>query len=245
MAHTIAIVDDEVHLAEAVAEYLQGHGFTVFVAHSAAAFRAMVPSQAIDVALLDIAMPGEDGLSLARWLRRHTKTGIIFASASGSPMDRIIGLEIGADDYLSKPYDLRELLARIRSLLRRLAMNQSPEPEATTANPSAGPSAGRLHRFGPYVLDVTARRLATQDGGAVDLTSAEFDLLEALAQRPNRILTRSQLGSLVGDDVTGQDDRRIDVRITRLRRKIEPTPDTPRFIRTVRGEGYAFTPDEG
>lgn len=242
MPYTIAIADDEEHLAEAVAEYLAGHGYDVLTAPNAAAFRALVAERRIDVAILDIAMPGEDGLSLARWLRRQGRAGIIFASASGSPMDRIVGLEIGGDDYLSKPYDLRELLARVRSLIRRL---DAAAPAAAPAAPAQDRPPARLVRFGLFTLDPGARRLTHRDEGPVDLTAAEFDLLEALASRPNRILSRGLIAELLGDDSAGAEgDRRIDVRITRLRRKIEPDPDSPRFIRTVRGEGYVLSTEE-
>lgn len=243
MPYTIAIADDEEHLAEAVAEYLAGHGYDVLTAPNAAAFRALVADRPIDIAILDIAMPGEDGLSLARWLRRQGRTGIIFASASGSAMDRIVGLEIGGDDYLSKPYDLRELLARVRSLIRRL---DAPAPVAAPAATPAPPVAtGRTLRFGPFTLDAQARRLVHRETGTVDLTAAEFDLLEVLAARPNRILSRALIAELLGEEAAAAEgDRRIDVRITRLRRKIEPDPDSPRFIRTVRGEGYVLATEE-
>lgn len=240
MAHVIALVDDEVDLREAVADYLSGHGYSVLEAGSGPEFRALVAQTRIDVAILDIAMPGEDGLSLARWLRRSAPAGgaaagIIFASASGSAMDRIVGLEIGADDYLAKPYDLRELLARVRSVIRRL----NAAPEVAVAKPVAAP--GRLVRFGPYVLDPAARRLSHTDTGPVDLTAAEFQLLEVLATRPNRILSRGMLAELLGDEASGAEtDRRIDVRMTRLRRKIEGDTDQPRWLRTVRGEGYVL-----
>jgi len=240
LPYTIAIADDEEHLAEAVAEYLSGHGYDVLTAPNAAAFRALVAERPIDVAILDIAMPGEDGLSLARWLRRQGRAGIIFASASGSAMDRIVGLEIGGDDYLSKPYDLRELLARVRSLIRRL---DAAAPATAAPAPAAPPA--RLVRFGLFTLDPASRRLTHRDEGQVDLTTAEFDLLEALASRPNRILSRGLIAELLGDESAGAEgDRRIDVRITRLRRKIEPDPDSPRFIRTVRGEGYVLSTEE-
>ena len=244
MPYTIAIADDEEHLREAVAEYLAGHGYDVVTAPDAATFRQIAADRTIDVAILDIAMPGEDGLSLARWLRRQSRAGIIFASASGSAMDRIVGLEIGGDDYLSKPYDLRELLARVRSLIRRLdAAAPTPAPAAAAA-PAAAPP-GRLVRFGPFTLDPASRRLSHRDDGPLDLTAAEFDLLEVLASRPNRILSRGLIAELLGDDSAGAEgDRRIDVRITRLRRKIEPDPDSPRFIRTVRGEGYVLQTED-
>lgn len=237
MPTTIAIVDDEDHLREAVAEYLSGHAFRVLTAGDAAEFRALAECEQIDIALLDIAMPGEDGLSLARWLRRRGPTGIIFATASGTAMDRIVGLEIGADDYLTKTYDLRELLARIRSLLRRLDRGPSPEP-AAPVEPVA-----KAQGFGPFTFDPALRRLTGPEGATVPLTAAEFDLLEVLVSRPNRILSRSQLADLCGAEESDSDgERRIDVRIARLRRKIEADPASPRFIRTIRGEGYVFEP---
>jgi DNA-binding response OmpR family regulator len=242
LVYRVAIADDEEHLLEAVAEYLQGHGYEVVAARDAAEFRTIVAERPVDVAILDIAMPGEDGLTLARWLRRTSRTGIIFASASGSAMDRIVGLEIGADDYLSKPYDLRELLARLRSLLRR--MEAAPAPAPAPAGVPATPSPRAL-RFGPYRIDREGRRILRADGQPVDLTAAEFDLLAALASRPNRILSRAMLAELLGSgESDGESDRRIDVRITRLRRKIEADPENPRLIRTVRGEGYVLSTEE-
>jgi DNA-binding response OmpR family regulator len=244
MAHVVAVVDDEEDLREAVADYLSGHGFRVLTAADAAALRSLAATESIDAVILDIAMPGEDGLSLARWLRRNTRAGIIFASASGSAMDRIVGLEIGGDDYLAKPYDLRELLARLRSLIRRLPA--APEPQAPVA-PRQGSTAvaTRIPRFGVFTLDTAARRLVHAETGPVDLTAAEYDLIEALATRLNRVLSRSYLAELLGSDDTGAGDRRIDVRVTRLRRKIELDPEQPRYLRTVRGEGYVLTGGEG
>lgn len=242
MSTTIAVVDDEAHLREAVAEYLQGKGFTVVEAGDAASFRALVETTPIDVVVLDVAMPGEDGLSLARWLRRRGDIGIIFATASGQPIDRIVGLELGADDYLVKPYELRELLARIRSLVRRLEVRPSRESGAAPIVPKA--SGGRTIVFGSWTLDLDGRRLVGADGRVADLTPLEYELLEILATRPNRVLSRGRIAELGrGEGESGDADRRIDIRITRLRKKIEPEPDRPRFIQTVRGEGYVFVRD--
>jgi DNA-binding response OmpR family regulator len=241
MSTTIAVVDDEEHLREAVVEYLQGKGFTVVEAGDAVSFRALVETTPVDIVVLDVAMPGEDGLSLARWLRRRGDIGIIFATASGQPIDRIVGLELGADDYLVKPYDLRELLARIRSLVRRL----DAKPTTTSgAAPIVAKPGGRNVTFGPWTLELDGRRLVGADGRVADLTPLEYDLLEILATRPNRVLSRGQIAELGrGEGEGGEADRRIDIRITRLRKKIEPEPDRPRFIKTVRGEGYVFVRD--
>ena len=232
---TIAVVEDEEHLREAVVEYLSGNGFSVVGAADAAALREMLDRLPVDVAVLDIAMPGEDGLSLARWLSARGTTGIIFATAAGRPLDRVVGLELGADDYLVKPYDLRELLARIRSLLRRL--DAAPARRAPEAAP------GRVVTFGDMRLDLAARRLDRAGSGRIDLTAMELDLLEALATRPNRVLSRTQLVELAHHREMDAGERAVDIRITRLRGKIEPDPRHPRFIRTVRGEGYVFVID--
>ncbi|MGL4285663.1 MAG: response regulator [Phreatobacter sp.] len=238
MKTTVAIVDDEEHLREAVAEYLDLQGFEVLSFRNAQAFRQDSVGKAIDVAILDIAMPGEDGLSLARFIRKSGSTGIIMATAAGRPIDRIVGLEIGADDYLVKPYELRELLARIKSVLRRV--KATPSGAAPTAAPAV--PEGRLLKFGSMTLDLDARRLADAEGAAIDLTAMEFDLLQALATRPNRVLSRGQLQEFAHGRSAEESDRSIDIRVTRLRKKIEPDAEHPRFIKTVRGEGYVFVP---
>jgi two-component system phosphate regulon response regulator OmpR len=240
---TIAIVDDEDDLREAVAEYLAERGLKVLVAGSAAEFRALVAAEGVDVAVLDIAMAGEDGLSLARWLTRlESPPGIILATAAGTPVDRIVGLEIGVDDYLVKPYDLRELLARIRSVVRRLP-DEAPARMPITAE--ATDDSSRHMPIGSFQLDLQSRRLTSRDGKAVALTAAELDLLEVLAKRPNRVLSRAQLLELAQSREGNENGRSIDVRITRLRRKLENDPDNPALIRTIRGEGYMFDPDAG
>lgn len=242
MKTTVAIVDDEEHLREAVAEYLDLQGFEVMTFRNAQAFREESPGKTIDVAILDIAMPGEDGLSLARFIRRSGSTGIIMATAAGRPIDRIVGLEIGADDYLVKPYELRELLARIKSVLRRV--KAAPAGPAGQAGAGSAPE-GRNLKFGTLTLDLDARRLVDSQGIAIDLTAMEFDLLQALATRPNRVLSRGQLQEFAHGRSAEESDRSIDIRVTRLRKKIEPDPEHPRFIKTVRGEGYVFVPGGG
>jgi DNA-binding response OmpR family regulator len=232
----IVIVEDEPDLREAVAEYLAANGFDVETAEDAAAMRRLAAEKSFHLAILDIAMPGEDGLSLGRWLRSQMPLGIIYATAAGTSLDRIVGLELGADDYMVKPYELRELLARVRSVLRRV-----PSEAAGLAG-AAAPKARRTVSFGGFEADLDGHRLAKADGGAVDLAKSEWDVLEAFLTRPNRLLTRAALAqslSLEGDDSS----RALDIRIMRLRKKIEDDPASPRFLRTVRGEGYIFSPD--
>jgi DNA-binding response OmpR family regulator len=237
MQPVIAIVEDEEHLREAVAEYMEQHGFHVLTAGDAAGFRQIAREEPFHLVVLDITMPGEDGLSLARWLRQWpNRPGIIFATASGTQVDRIVGLEIGADDYVVKPYDLRELLARIRSVLRRL-----PEV-APSPTQQVGPAA-RTAKVGPFTMNFDARRLTDEQGKPVELTATEFDLLSMLVTRPNRVFTRAQLlAGETGRGASEDGERTIDIRVTRLRRKIETHPQQPELIRTVRGEGYMFVP---
>lgn len=232
----IAIVEDEPDLREAVAEYLAVNGFEVEMAESAEAMRRLAAEKSFHLAILDIAMPGEDGLSLGRWLRGQMAIGIIYATAAGTSLDRIVGLELGADDYLVKPYDLRELLARVRSVLRRVPA----EPAAL-----AGPDAAKPRRtvsFGGFEADLDGHRLAGPDGQPVELAKSEWDVLGAFLSRPNRLLSRSMLAQAIGLD-SDEDSRALDIRIMRLRKKIEADPANPRFLRTLRGEGYIFSPE--
>jgi len=231
----ILVVEDEADLREAVAEYLGRNGFLVRAAADAASARALLSEQAADVVLLDLNMPGEDGLSLARWLRAQPACpGIIMVTAASDLADRVVGLEIGADDYLGKPFALRELLARVRALSRRLL----------DARPPVRDQSGRRVAMGSNILDLSTRRLTTQDGSEIPLTAMEFDLLAAFAERPGRVLSREQLLDLAHDKDSDPFDRSIDVRITRIRRKIEVDPAHPRIIRTVRGAGYVFRPGD-
>ena len=209
------------------------HGFRVSEVEGGASLRRLLAkNDAVDLVLLDIRMPGEDGLSLARWLREHARIGVIMITGSADTVDRITGLEVGADDYIAKPFDLRETLARVRSVMRRVA-----------AMPTK-PTKPNEVRFGRFILDLTAKRLATEAGEAVGLTSMEFDLLEAFATHPNRVLSRDQLLDLAHGKSAEPFDRSIDIRVTRLRRKIEADPNKPQFIKTIRGAGYFFAPDE-
>jgi DNA-binding response OmpR family regulator len=237
MRATVAIVEDEPDLREAVVEFLCSRGLRGQGLPSAAAFREVLSRQPVDVVVLDIAMPGEDGLALARWLRTQSPaTAILFATASGRPTDRIFGLEIGADDYIVKPYDLHELLARIRSILRR-------PPRERAAPRAAAKSRARTVALGAVALDLDARLVKRGDGSVISLTSAELELLEMLATRPHRLVTRSQILELAQGGSGGESARSIDVRIARLRKKLGTGQSGRSLIRTIRGEGYMFAPE--
>jgi two-component system phosphate regulon response regulator OmpR len=229
---TILIVDDEPDVREVLQEYFATHGFEVLAAADARAARALIRARRADVALIDIHMPGEDGLSLARHLREHYEgLGIVMLTSASTVVDRIVGLEVGADDYVSKPFDPRELLARIRSVLRR-----------TTAPPSAPAEAPRV-RMGRCVLDLAAHRLIDQQGNEVPLTPLEFDLLKAFAEHPNEALSRERILNLSQQRDWDPFDRSVDLRVMRVRKKIEPDPQRPQYIRTIRNAGYVFVAD--
>lgn len=228
MGARILIVDDDADLGELLQRYLGEHGFDVVTATSGKTMEQRLAENIFDLIVLDVILPDVDGLSLPQRLRGSHDIPIIMLSSRGQDVDRIVGLEMGADDYLPKPFNPRELLARIRALLRR---GKSRNDETA------------LPRFGPFVLDARRRRLLRNDI-EVALTAGEYTLLRALVERPNRVLSRDSLLDIVkrerGDEVF---DRSIDVRVTRLRRKIEPDPANPVYIRTVWGEGYVFTPE--
>jgi two-component system phosphate regulon response regulator OmpR len=228
---TILIVDDEPDVREVLEEYFAAHGYAVVGAENAAAAKTVAAREPVDLALVDIHMPGEDGLSLARHLReRYASIAIIMVTSAGTVVDRIVGLEMGADDYVPKPFDPRELEARVKSVLRR-----------TSAARRADIGAERV-RIGRCVLDVTAHRLTDETGEEVAMSPLEFDLLKALAEHPNQPLSRERILNLNQRD-WDPFDRSVDLRVMRLRRKIEPDPAHPRFIRTIRNEGYLFVPE--
>lgn len=230
----IYVCDDEQDLREMLAEYLGKHGFEVRQAGNADEARALIANQKPDLMLLDINMPGEDGLSLLRSLQSDAAPRIIMLTAAGETVDRIVGLELGADDYLGKPVDLRELVARVRAVLRR--SNKEEAGSATTD------LEGRI-RFGKAWLDLEAAKLFDEDGNSLPLTSMEFNLLKLFAQNKGRVLNRDQILEGAHDRSWDPFDRSIDIRISRIRRKIEPNPSKPVTIRTVRGLGYIFDPD--
>jgi two-component system phosphate regulon response regulator OmpR len=228
---TILIVDDEGEIREVLEEYFTTHGFRAVGAADAAAARAMIGRDAIDLALVDISLPGEDGLSLTRFLReRHPGIAVVMLTSAGTVVDRIVGLEVGADDYVAKPFDPRELMARIRSVLRR-----------TSAAARGEIGADRV-RIGRCVIDLGTRRLTDAAGADQSLTPLEFDLLKALVENPGRVLSRERILNLSAGHDWDPFDRSVDLRVMRLRRKIEPDPEHPRFIRTIRNGGYVFVP---
>ncbi len=220
----ILVVDDDDRLRELLRKYLSENGFMVAAARDAAEARAKLASITFDLLVLDIMMPGESGLDLAIGLRADLPVPILMLTAMGDIEDRIRGLETGADDYLAKPFEPRELVLRINSILRRVS------------RPTEAPAAVSL---GEVRFDLERQELS-RDGTPVRLTSLEAALLKALAERPGAILSREQLIERTGTDAAG---RAVDVQVTRLRRKIEPDPKLPRYLQTVRGKGYVLRPD--
>ena len=238
---TLLVVDDEPELRSLLAEYFGRHGFVVRSAPDAAVARQAVAAELPALAILDINMPGENGLSLARWLRdAHPGIGLVMLTTAGESVDRIVGLELGADDYLPKPFDLRELLARVRSVLRRMHSSAGVAPAPAPAVPAAPPS--RRIAFGSCQLDLDERRLLGADAKDIDISAAEFDLLALFARHPNRPLNRDQIMEQAHHRGWDVFDRSIDLRVMRLRRKIEQNPDKPELIKTVRNVGYVFVP---
>lgn len=224
----ILLVDDDKALRDLVSEYLRSSGFTVHEAGDGETLRQLLTQHKFDLVILDLMLPGEDGLSLLRWLREQQGPPVIIVSARGDEVDRVVGLELGADDYLAKPFGPRELLARIRAVLRR-----SGEPEK--------PRSDQTLSFGPFRLDLN-NHVMSRDGLEVPLTFGEFNLLRVFLEHANQVLSRDHLVSLLKGYERSPFDRSIDVRVTRLRRKIEAKPEAPVYLRTVWGEGYLFTP---
>lgn len=235
-SHSIVIVEDDIDIRDMLARFLEQHGMLVRVAPDWATLRTLLADGSPDLLILDITLPDAHGFNIMRWLRERQEGSppIIIVTGATSATDRIAGLDLGADDYVCKPFDMGELLSRVRAVLRR----STPAQGATPAVPDT-------HiRFGPWLLKRDERVLIhVPDQRVVELTSMEFDLLSVMAQRPNRVLSRDDLLTLAHTRRADPFDRAIDVRITRLRRKIEANPNRPGFIRTVRGAGYMFHPD--
>jgi two-component system phosphate regulon response regulator OmpR len=235
----ILIVEDDPSVREMLAEYLRTHGYEVAQADRGTAMREAVEKALPDVVLLDVNLPGEDGFTLARFLRERYDVGIIMVTAAADVADRVAGLEIGADDYVAKPFDPRELRARVKSVIRRMQATPQSAPAAQVAG--AATASSRV-RVGACVLDLASRQLFASDGNEVPLTGMEFDLLKVFLERPNQVLNRDQLLTLTRNREWEPFDRSIDIRIGRVRRKIEHDPEHPQAIRTVRGAGYMFVP---
>src|ERR1051325_3181996 len=231
----IVVVEDESTQRDQLIEYLSGQGFRVSGAENGDALRRLIGRDLPSLVMLDVGLPGEDGFALARWLReRSGKVGIIMVTAATDTVDRVVGLETGADDYIPKPFEPRELLARVKSVLRRVG-----------ANAGFAATAGARVRMGCRVLDLDRRVLCNPVSGSEDkLAASEFDLLKVFAENPNRPLMRDWLLEVTAHRDMDSFDRSIDLRITRLRRKIESDPAHPEAIRTVRGVGYMFVPPE-
>jgi len=225
----ILIVDDHRDIRDLLGRFLVKHGFRTTVADSAATARKALGAAEIDLIVLDIMMPGEDGLSLTRYLREGTEIPVILLTAMGEETDRIVGLEVGADDYVAKPFNPRELLARIKAVLRRTQALPSPQARAK----------GRL-AFDRWTLDLSRRELIDDKGVSVPLSSGEFRLLATLIERPGMVLTRDQLLDLTRGRAAQPFDRSIDNQISRLRKKIERDPRAPELIKTAWGDGYSF-----
>jgi len=227
----IAVVDDEPGIRDLVQSYLTRHGFAVSPVPGGAELDRLMASRPVDLAILDINMPGEDGLTIARRLRGLGPIGIIMLTANSDGVDKVVGLEVGADDYVTKPFDPRELLARVRSVLRRARQNGV-----------AVPTMGTEVRIGRCRLNLDSRKLFELDGSEVAMTAMEFDLLRTFVEHPNRVLNRDQLLDLAHNKEGDVFDRSIDTRIARLRQKVEVDPTVPQAIKTVRGAGYIFVP---
>jgi DNA-binding response OmpR family regulator len=238
----LLVVDDDPSIRTMLREYLQGHGYEVAEAGGGPQMREQLERDLPDAVLLDVRLPGEDGLVLARYLREHYDVGIIMVTASGDVVDRVVGLELGADDYIAKPFDLRELLARLKSVLRRLqgASTAKGQPEG---EPQPRGASSKRKRFGRCEIDLESHRMFEVGGPEVTITAMEFDLLNTFLSNPNRVLTRDQLLMQTRHREWEPFDRSIDIRIGRLRRKVEPDPrGEPQCIRTVRNAGYMFVP---
>ncbi len=227
----LLVVDDDPELRELTQAYLEQQGFNVACVESGETMDAHLATHDVDLLILDLMLPGEHGLSIAQRLKKHSELPIIIVSAQGEDVDRIVGLEVGADDYLSKPFNPRELLARVRAVLRR----------TQAAGQAGNASAAANVEFGVFALDTNAHRL-TKQGVTVPLTSGEFDLLSILVAHPNKVLDRDRILDLLTGAERSPFDRSIDVRVTRLRSKIEPDAANPVYIRTIWGKGYMFCP---
>lgn len=229
----ILVVDDHSEIRDLLKRFLEQHGLRVSCARDGKEMKRLLEEREFDLLVLDLMMPGEDGLTLCRELRAKSSLPIIMLTAMGEETDRIIGLEMGADDYLAKPFNPRELLARIKAVMRRTQAESLPVPETLT----------RDLRFDRWLLDVNRRELVDEEGVGMSLSTAEFDLLKVFLERPQRVLSRDQLLDLARGREAVAFDRAIDTLVSRLRRKLERDPKNPELIKTIWGGGYLFAAD--
>jgi two-component system OmpR family response regulator len=231
----LLVVDDDREIRDLLSRFLRKHGFRVTAAADGRQMNEALAAGRFDLVVLDLMLPGEDGLSICRRLRAGSALPVIMLTAMGEETDRIVGLELGADDYVAKPFNPRELLARVRAVLRRSAGQEGP------AGSAGGDEAGNTLAFEAWRLDLARRERRRDDGTLVPLTAGEFDLLAAFVERPGRVLSRDQLLDLTRGREAQPFDRSVDVQLSRLRRKIEADPKEPALIKTVRGGGYVFS----
>jgi two-component system OmpR family response regulator len=232
----LAVLDDDPDITQLIARYLGAQGFRVSQAHRGDTLMSLMRSDPPALVLLDLGLPGEDGFAIARQLREHHRCGLVIVSGRGESIDKVVGLEVGADDYVTKPFDLRELLARIKAVLRRLEPPHGAEGTAAAAAPAAVPAP--RWRFAGFVLDTGPRSVRDVGGREVALTGGEFDLLVVLCRHAGRVLSRDFLLEATRGREAGPFDRTIDVQVGRLRRKLEADPENPALIKSVRGAGY-------
>jgi two-component system OmpR family response regulator len=232
----IAVLDDEVEITRLLASYLQAQGFRVSQTHDGRSLLRLMDDDPAQIVLLDLGLPGEDGLSIARLLRERWRCGLVIVTGRGDAVDKVVGLEIGADDYVTKPFDMRELVARVKAVMRRI----ESAPAAVAQAPAQTTST--VLCFAGWRLDTAARRLEGPQGATVTLTSGEFDLLGAVATHPGRVLSRDFLLEQTRGREAAPFDRTIDVQVGRLRKKIEADPEDPQIIKSVRSAGYVFVP---
>ena len=235
-ASHIAVLDDEVDITLLLANYLQGHGFRVTQVHNGRALMTLMDTDPADLVLLDLGLPGEDGFTIARRVRESWRCGLVIVTGRGDAVDKVVGLEVGADDYVTKPFDLRELLARIKAVLRRTLAAPAP------VGAPAAEATSRRYRFADWELDLAARRLLDPGGREVALTGGEFDLLSVFLAHPGRVLSRDFLLEQTRGREAAPFDRTIDVQVGRLRKKLEVDVDDPRIIKSVRSAGYILVP---
>ena len=226
----LLVVDDDTGVLDLLRRYFTGQGFEVSAAANGAEMRDALARTTVDLVLLDLGLPGEDGFELTRQLRKSWNGALIIITGRGESVDRVVGLELGADDYVTKPFDLRELLARVRSVLRR-APSATPDDAANQV----------AFQFGNFLLILQSRTLRTTGGETIALTTGEYELLRVLVEHPNRVLSRDDLMEHIHGRNAGPFDRAIDVQIGRLRRKVESDPANPELIKSVRGAGYLFS----